>query len=221
MKNKNDLTVTATNTAVFLKSGKEGLVIPVSELSHEKISQVLTEMGYVDEEPSLSADVQFAVDAKLARKPTLVSVTRDAPQHGQITLETANPRKKAIVRDAIAPADWDRVFSELKISADDYFTHLEWLKTNGLQHANAHLIHYSEPEELTIPVENEFGYPPTEGSEQLYSSIHIDESLDLTDLFEFSADELDLTKPLFEIDEETRKSILDLFEFHPKPKKSS
>ena len=218
MKNKNNLVATASNSAVFLKSGAEGAIIPVSELSHEKISQVLTELGYVDESVTKN-DVQFAVDQIGSKiKPVLVSVARDSPKYGQITLETVNPRKRATVRDTINPSDWDLAFKKLGITPDDYLEHVAWLRENGLpEPANREHISSIERADLTIPDVNEFGYKPQEAPQNFDPTMFVDTDLTIDDLFEF---EIDADMPIFTIDAETRKSIQELFEFKPKKQKS-
>lgn len=220
-KNTKPLSVADTAFGMALKSGRSGVLIPAAELSVESVHDAIKSLGYDDDIKSIptwiSADEE---DQETTVKPTLVRVERDSPRHGQITLKTLNPTKTATVEDTISPQSWDQAFKKLGVTPDDYVEHMAWLRKNGIQHANAHLIHYSEPEELTVPTENAFGYLPTKAPQQLYPSLHIDTDLTIDDLFEFK---IDTDAPIFTIDAETRKSILELFEFNPekKPKKSS
>jgi len=119
-------------------------------------------------------------DDTTSRKPTLVSIARDAPRRGCVTLETASPKKVAVVQNAVDPSAWDAAFSKLGISADDYFEHIEWLRKNGLpEHANAHLIHWNEERELTIPDLFEFA------EDEMPPLFQLPDDLDLSNLFQF------------------------------------
>lgn len=206
-----ELIATANKTDVTLSFNGKKVVIPVSQLSYPKINAAFEELGVEESFPSAKNDaVKFAVDQTGSKiKPTLVALERS---HGQVTLKTMNPRAEATVIDPLSPLAWDKVLNSLNISVDDYAEFCQWLEKNGLPDpSNASKI---TTQELTVENLNEFGFEPTEAT-SVDPTLFIDEKLTIDDLFEFK---LDTDAPIFTIDDETRKSIQELFEFSPKPK---